>query len=134
MDKSHATLKSDGSKPQNNEQAAVSTAIHISGFNAWYGTYHALKNINIDIPERQVTAFIGPSGCGKSTLLRWVNRINDSILTPEPRGRSDCTMRIFSVKIRMLLICAAVWESFSRNPIPFQNRFMKILHSVSACI
>lgn len=61
-------------------------AIHISQFDAWYDRYHALKNINIDIPEKQVTAFIGPSGCGKSTLLRWMNRINDSIYSARAEG------------------------------------------------
>jgi phosphate transport system ATP-binding protein len=46
-------------------------------FNFFYGKLHALKNVNLDIPERQVTAFIGPSGCGKSTLLRTFNRMYD---------------------------------------------------------
>ena len=45
----------------------------------FYGTSEALKGISLDIPERQVTAFIGPSGCGKSTLLRCYNRMNDLI-------------------------------------------------------
>jgi len=45
----------------------------------YYGSTLALKGINVDIPERQVTAFIGPSGCGKSTLLRCYNRMNDLI-------------------------------------------------------
>jgi phosphate transport system ATP-binding protein len=46
-------------------------------FNFYYGKFHALKNINLDIPEKRVTAFIGPSGCGKSTLLRTLNRMYD---------------------------------------------------------
>jgi len=46
-------------------------------FNFYYGKFHALKNINLDIPENQVMAFIGPSGCGKSTLLRTLNRMYD---------------------------------------------------------
>src|SRR5690349_12037612 len=41
----------------------------------YYGTFHALKKINLDVAERRVTAFIGPSGCGKSTLLRTLNRM-----------------------------------------------------------
>jgi phosphate transport system ATP-binding protein len=45
----------------------------------YYGSYHALKSITLDIPERRVTAFIGPSGCGKSTILRTLNRMNDLI-------------------------------------------------------
>ncbi len=47
--------------------------------NLWYGTNHALKNINIEIPRNKVTAFIGPSGCGKSTFLKTLNRMNDLI-------------------------------------------------------
>jgi phosphate transport system ATP-binding protein len=47
--------------------------------NAYYGTFHALKNINIAMEEKAVTAFIGPSGCGKSTFLRTLNRMNDYI-------------------------------------------------------
>lgn len=46
-------------------------------FNFYYGKFHALKNINLEIPEKQVMAFIGPSGCGKSTLLRTLNRMYD---------------------------------------------------------
>ena len=45
----------------------------------WYGTTQALKNVNIEIPERSITALIGPSGCGKSTFLKTLNRMNDLI-------------------------------------------------------
>ena len=45
----------------------------------WYGDHQALKNINIEIPEKSITAFIGPSGCGKSTFLKTLNRMNDLI-------------------------------------------------------
>ena len=47
--------------------------------NLWYGENHALKNVNIDIKENSVTAFIGPSGCGKSTFLKTLNRMNDLV-------------------------------------------------------
>lgn len=47
--------------------------------NLWYDANHALKNINISIPERKITALIGPSGCGKSTFLKSLNRINDLV-------------------------------------------------------
>jgi len=45
----------------------------------WYGDHQALKNVNIEIPENSITAFIGPSGCGKSTFLKTLNRMNDLI-------------------------------------------------------
>ncbi|MBN2982980.1 MULTISPECIES: phosphate ABC transporter ATP-binding protein PstB [Cohnella] len=53
--------------------------IEIDKLQLYYGSFHALKDIALSIPEKQVTAFIGPSGCGKSTLLRTLNRMNDSI-------------------------------------------------------
>jgi len=53
--------------------------IQVKDLNLYYDKDHALKNINLSIPEKKVTAFIGPSGCGKSTLLRCFNRMNDLI-------------------------------------------------------
>lgn len=53
--------------------------VKVNNLNLFYGTNPALKGINIDIPEKMVTAFIGPSGCGKSTFLRTLNRMNDLI-------------------------------------------------------
>lgn len=53
--------------------------IKIKNLNLHYGTFQALKNINLDIPDRKITAFIGPSGCGKSTLLKSLNRMNDFV-------------------------------------------------------
>ncbi|HHX68614.1 MAG: phosphate ABC transporter ATP-binding protein PstB [Miniphocaeibacter sp.] len=53
--------------------------IEISNFNSYYGDFHAIKNINMNIEEKEVTAFIGPSGCGKSTLLKSLNRMNDLV-------------------------------------------------------
>ena len=53
--------------------------IEISDLDLYYGDFHALKNINLSIPEKEITAFIGPSGCGKSTLLKSLNRMNDLI-------------------------------------------------------
>ena len=51
----------------------------IKNTNLHYGNFHALKIINMEIPEKKVTAFIGPSGCGKSTLLKTLNRMNDLV-------------------------------------------------------
>ena len=53
--------------------------ITVKDLNLWYGQSQALKNINIDIPEKSITALIGPSGCGKSTFLKTLNRMNDLI-------------------------------------------------------
>ena len=51
----------------------------IHNMNLFYGDFHALKNVDLDIPEKEITAFIGPSGCGKSTLLKSLNRMNDLV-------------------------------------------------------
>ncbi len=51
----------------------------IHNMDLYYGSFHALKDVNLDIPEKQITAFIGPSGCGKSTLLKSLNRMNDLV-------------------------------------------------------
>lgn len=53
--------------------------IKAKDLNLWYGANHALKEINIAIPDRQITALIGPSGCGKSTFLKTLNRMNDLV-------------------------------------------------------
>lgn len=53
--------------------------ISIENLNLYYGEFHALKNINLAIPEKRITAFIGPSGCGKSTLMKSINRMNDLV-------------------------------------------------------
>lgn len=55
------------------------SVIKVKNFNFYYGNFHALKNISLQIPEKTTTAFIGPSGCGKSTLLRCFNRMNDLV-------------------------------------------------------
>ncbi len=53
--------------------------ISVKNANLWYGDFQALKEVSIEIPARQVTAFIGPSGCGKSTFLKCFNRMNDLV-------------------------------------------------------
>jgi phosphate transport system ATP-binding protein len=60
--------------------------IRVKNLNFYYGNFHALKNINLEIPERKVTAFIGPSGCGKSTLLRTFNRMYALYPNQEAQG------------------------------------------------
>ena len=66
---------------------ALDVQIALKNFDFFYGKYHALKNINLEIYKRHVTAFIGPSGCGKSTLLRTMNRMYE--LYPEQRATGE---------------------------------------------
>lgn len=64
--------------------------IQAQNLNFFYGQYHALKNINVEVQENRVTALIGPSGCGKSTMIRVMNRMSDLV----PESRATGTLRI----------------------------------------
>ena len=57
----------------------MNSKISVSNLNLYYGQNHALKSVNMEIPENEITAFIGPSGCGKSTFLKTLNRMNDLV-------------------------------------------------------
>ena len=93
--------------------------IAVRDLNFYYGGFHALKRINLDIPERKVTAFIGPSGCGKSTLLRTFNRMFE--LYPEQRAEGHILLDgedILTSRIDVSLIRAKVGMVFQK-PTPF---------------
>jgi len=60
--------------------------IEVNDFNFYYGDFQALIDLNLPIPENQITALIGPSGCGKSTFLRSLNRMNDTIKGTRAEG------------------------------------------------
>ena len=64
---------------EDNEKNMLKNKMTIEHMNLHYGDFHALKDINLNIKENQITAFIGPSGCGKSTLLKSLNRMNDLV-------------------------------------------------------
>ena len=93
--------------------------LSVKNLNFYYGSFHALKNINLDIPENKVTAFIGPSGCGKSTLLRTLNRMFQ--LYPEQRAEGQILLDgedILTSKEDVSLIRAKVGMVFQK-PTPF---------------
>ncbi len=95
------------------------TKLSVSNLNFYYGHFHALKNINMEIPEKKVTAFIGPSGCGKSTLLRTFNRMFE--LYPEQRAEGEILLdgeNILTSKDDVSLIRARVGMVFQK-PTPF---------------
>jgi phosphate transport system ATP-binding protein len=88
----HSDINQSGSDAGLSAQAtdvAVVNALEIKNLNFFYGSFQGLKNINLNILERKVTAFIGPSGCGKSTLLRTLNRMYD--LYPGQRAEGEIT-------------------------------------------
>ena len=86
----------------------------------WYGTTQALKNINLEIPERSITALIGPSGCGKSTFLKTLNRMND--LIPSVRIEGTVTyggQDIFSSNVDVNDLRKEIGMVFQKpNPFP----------------
>ena len=64
----------------------MTTKLHVREMNVFYGTFRALRDVNLDIPERRITSIIGPSGCGKSTFLRSFNRMNELIPNTRVEG------------------------------------------------
>ena len=93
--------------------------LSVRNLNFYYGGFHALKNITLDIPERKVTAFIGPSGCGKSTLLRTFNRMFE--LYPEQRAEGEIIMdggNLLTSKEDVSLVRAKIGMVFQK-PTPF---------------
>ena len=86
----------------------------------WYGDHQALKNVNIEIPEKSITAFIGPSGCGKSTFLKTLNRMND--LIPGVKITGDIRYEgtdIFSREVDVNNLRKAIGMVFQKpNPFP----------------
>ena len=101
------------------EVRTQSPKIDVRDLNFYYGKFHALKNISLQIPEKQVTAFIGPSGCGKSTLLRTFNKMYG--LYPEQRAEGQINMdgeNLLTSKMDIALLRAKVGMVFQK-PTPF---------------
>jgi phosphate transport system ATP-binding protein len=93
--------------------------ISVRDLNFYYGSFHALKHVNLSIPEKKVTAFIGPSGCGKSTLLRTFNRMFE--LYPEQRAEGEILVdgeNVLDRRLDVSLIRAKVGMVFQK-PTPF---------------
>jgi len=90
------------------------------GVDVFYGEKHALKKVDIDIREHQVTAFIGPSGCGKSTFLRCLNRMNDTIESCRVAGEIKLDgLDIYDRSIDVVQLRARVGMVFQKaNPFP----------------
>ncbi len=93
--------------------------IAIRNLNFYYGKYHAIKNVSMDIPANRVTAFIGPSGCGKSTLLRTFNRLHE--LYPQNRATGQILLdgeNVLDGKVDSTMLRARVGMVFQK-PTPF---------------
>ncbi len=94
--------------------------IKIENLNLWYGDFHALHSINLDIEPNEITAFIGPSGCGKSTLLKTLNRMNDLVDGCRIEGSIKLDGRdIYSPDFDVNVLRKRVGMVFQRpNPFP----------------
>ena len=114
-DSAHLTKQTMADMPDNMPPAKIA----IRDLDFYYGDFKALKNINIDIPEKNVTAFIGPSGCGKSTLLRTLNRMYD--LYPNMHAEGQIILdgsNILAKEMDVNLLRARVGMVFQK-PTPF---------------
>ena len=98
----------------------METKISTLDLNLYYGNNHALKNINLDIYENQITAFIGPSGCGKSTYLKTLNRMNDLVPNVTINGKVLIDGEdIYDPKVDTTLLRKKVGMVFQQpNPFP----------------
>ncbi|MBI2747084.1 MAG: phosphate ABC transporter ATP-binding protein PstB [Burkholderiales bacterium] len=106
-------------EPTSTPAATHAPKISARGLNFFYGKFHALKDINLDIPQNKVTAFIGPSGCGKSTLLRVFNRMYE--LYPDQRAEGQVLLdgqNLLTSKEDVALLRAKVGMVFQK-PTPF---------------
>lgn len=103
-----------------NEENMADSKISVQDLNLHYGENHALKDVNMEIRENAITAFIGPSGCGKSTFLKCLNRMNDLV----PIARVDGTIlldgeNIYDPKVDTTLLRKKVGMVFQQpNPFP----------------
>jgi phosphate transport system ATP-binding protein len=96
------------------------TVVKLSNLNVFYGAFHAVRDVDIDIPKNKITAFIGPSGCGKSTVLRCINRMNDLV----PSARVEGSILYFgheinSTKVDPVEVRRRIGMVFQKpNPFP----------------
>ena len=92
--------------------------LEVRDLQLYYNNFHALKNINMDLPEKEITAFIGPSGCGKSTLLKSLNRMNDLVEGCKITGSVKLDGEDIYGKMDVNLLRKRVGMVF-QNPNPF---------------
>ena len=104
---------------------------HCSNVNVYYGDSHAIKDVNIDLLDNTVTAFIGPSGCGKSTFLRCLNRMNDTIDICRVEGNINLDgENIYHSKVDPVQLRARVGMVFQKpNPFPM-SIFENVIYSL----
>jgi phosphate transport system ATP-binding protein len=106
-------------------------AVEVRNLNLFYGSTHALHGIHLDVPEKEVTAFIGPSGCGKSTLLRCINRMNDLVDSCRIEGSVRIHGReIYAPRLDVISLRKRIGMVFQKpNPFP-KSIFENVIYSL----
>ncbi len=98
----------------------IESVVQLRNLDVYYGDFHAVTNVDIDVPKNRITAFIGPSGCGKSTVLRCINRMND--LVPSARVEGSILyfgQEILSSKVDPVEVRRRIGMVFQKpNPFP----------------
>ena len=120
----------DSARPETegvSEKLAPQTghSVYVQALNAYYGTQHAVKGVDITFPANEVTAIIGPSGCGKSTMVRCINRMHEEI--PGARAEGKVLLDdedVYSPKVDVTAVRRAIGMVFQRaNPFPTMSVF-----------
>ncbi|OZM57691.1 phosphate ABC transporter ATP-binding protein [Lottiidibacillus patelloidae] len=113
------TVIAKNKENKKNTQAS-NTVFKVNDLNLWYGEDHALKNINLDIDEKKVTAIIGPSGCGKSTFLKTINRMVEMVPIVKTSGEISYRGRnVFDKDYKVEELRTTVGMVFQKpNPFP----------------
>jgi phosphate transport system ATP-binding protein len=125
------TASSHGTSVPGDSPQPRADFIKVSDFNFYYGKKQALYKVNMDIPQRQVTAFIGPSGCGKSTLLRNFNRMNELIDGVHHEGDIFLNGRsIYDKQMEVIALRRSIGMVFQKsNPFP-KSIYENIVYSL----
>ena len=107
------------------EESAKKFKMRIENVNGWYGSKRAIKDVNLDVKEKSVTAFIGPSGCGKTTLLRCLNRMHEMTPGAHADGRVVLDgIDIYDKSIDPVVIRRRIGMVFQKpNPFPTMSIF-----------
>jgi phosphate transport system ATP-binding protein len=107
------------------EKSAEKIKVSIENVNGWYGSKRAIKDVNLDVKEKSVTAFIGPSGCGKTTLLRCLNRMHEMTPGAHADGRVVLDgIDIYDKSIDPVVIRRRIGMVFQKpNPFPTMSIF-----------
>jgi phosphate transport system ATP-binding protein len=124
-DKEERTEGACETKRPTKERAPEKYKVRIENVNGWYGAKRAIKDINLDVKESSVTAFIGPSGCGKTTLLRCLNRMHEMTPGAHADGRVVVDgIDVYDKSIDPVIIRRRIGMVFQKpNPFPTMNIF-----------